>query len=162
MRVTVYTRPGSVAGDLVLHLLDALAPAYSLEVTRVNILGNAHLLAKYGGKEPVVKIEGGTLGTLEGPIKEAQLRVQLEIAHRALEPHTWARSVLVEQGHEGQQGEWREPLIDRAASYVGSHWLRFVSIAMSVYVGLPWLAPIFAALDWWALADAIYGAYAFT
>jgi uncharacterized membrane protein len=32
---------------------------------------------------------------------------------------------------------------------------------LGIFVGLPWLAPIFAALGWWNLANPIYTAYAF-
>jgi hypothetical protein len=162
MRVTVYSSPGSDEGDVVLQLLQALTPDYGLELTRVDIADDALLLEKYGGREPVVELEGGTLGRLYAPIEEVQLRIQLEIARRALQPRPRTQPEWIENGPGGNEGEWREPAIARAASYVGRRWLRFVSIAMLVYVGLPWLAPVFASLDWWAFADPIYGAYAFT
>ncbi len=61
-----------------------------------------------------------------------------------------------------QQKEWHESVLDRFISYIVRHWLRFVSIATGFFVGLPWLAPVFAALGWWGTANLIYTAYAVT
>lgn len=52
--------------------------------------------------------------------------------------------------------------LDRIARFIGRRWLRLFLIAVGIFVGLPWLAPIFAALGWWNLADPIYTAYAVT
>lgn len=49
-----------------------------------------------------------------------------------------------------------------APGYIARHWLGLVNIALGIFVGLPWLAPVFAALGWWGLANPIYSAYAVT
>ena len=76
---------------------------------------------------------------------EVHRLIEQEIARRA-HPHA----------------ESRELAWERAVSYVGRRWLGFVSGALWVFVGLAWLAPVFAGIGWWGLADPIYTAYAFT
>ena len=49
--------------------------------------------------------------------------------------------------------------IERAGNGVSRHWLGVVSTLLGVFVSLPWLAPIFARLGWWVLANPIYTAY---
>ncbi len=136
-------------------MLQRLALQYPLEISEVNILADKALSEAYGARIPVVDIEGGKLGNrgrLEAPIAEAQLRDHLESALRA----------QITPANTSQVREWREPAVDRFIGYISQHWLRFVSIAVGIFVGLPWLAPVFAALGWWGLADPIYTAYAVT
>ena len=156
MQVTLYTSRTCHLCDEVSRLLERLAPQYDLEIREVDISADKALLEAYGAMVPTVEIEGDSLGRLEAPFDEAQLRVHREIARRAL-----TRGVTVAQSRKR-----REPAVDsrveRFMSYVARHWLRFVSIALGIFVGLPWLAPVFAALGWWGLADPIYTVYAVT
>lgn len=152
MIVTFYTMPDCPPCEATRRILNRYAPEYDLIVEEVNILSKKSLYDAYHGKVPVVGIQDGNLGRLEAPIEEAQLHVHLEIARRTASP----------SARVGQQKEQREPSIDRLASYIGRHWLRLVTVALGLFVGLPWLAPVFAALGWWGLADPIYTAYAVT
>jgi hypothetical protein len=140
-------------------MLERVASRYDLQIEQVNILDDPALLDAYGAKIPVIDIEGSSLGKLEAPIDEGQLRFHLELAHRSMHPYTQpaARSVL-----PAPAAPAREPLVDRVVGGIGRHWLRWVSIGLAIFVGLPWLAPVFAALGWWNLADPIYTAYAVT
>lgn len=153
MKVTLYIKPDCAACDETLAAL--LASRYDIQpghLKVVNIAGHTGLEAEYGGKVPVVEIEGGKRGRLESPFDAAQLHVQLEIAWRALHP---AASATKEIKAEGS-------LMDRMARYIAQKWLRLTLIVLGVFVGLPWLAPIFAALGWWDIANPIYTAYAVT
>lgn len=150
MHVTIYTKPGCHLCEDALVLLDRLMPEYGLEVQEVNILDDLTLYDAYHEKIPVIKIEDGRLGTLEAPVDEASLRAAFDIARRAYPAGT---SVLPKPP--------REPLIDRVTSYIGRHWLHFAAVGLGTFVMLPWLAPVFAALGWWDLANPIYTAYAF-
>jgi uncharacterized membrane protein len=156
MRVTLYTKPGCHLCDDALAILDRLAPRYNLDVDEVNIVDDMALYEAYRDDIPVLAIEGGRLGTLRAPIDEAGLRTALEVASRAFPQPQAAGSVLRARRRE------HEPLIDRVARYIGRHWLRLVVVALAIYVLLPWLAPLFAALGWWDLADPLYTAYALT
>ncbi|MEO6456893.1 MAG: glutaredoxin family protein [Chloroflexia bacterium] len=156
MRIRVYSRPGCHLCEEVLRILDRVTPQYGLQVDEINIFEDAELYNAYKELIPVVEAGDdrdrrlGRLGRLVAPIDEAELRVYLEIARRTLPVD------IVALPPE------REPLMDRLATYVGGHWPRLVSIALALFVGLPWLAPVFAALGWWNLADPIYTAYAIT
>jgi uncharacterized membrane protein len=104
---------------------------------------------------PVLDIEDGRLGRLKAPMDEAGLRAAFEIARWGMPGASRTSSKSVAQ-------PGREPMLDRVARYIGRHWLMLVSIALGVFVGLPWLAPVFARLGLWDLANPIYTAYALT
>lgn len=147
MQVTVYTKPDCHLCDEVLTLLDRLRPQYKIELTEVNILEDMALYEEYGTKIPVVVAGSGKLGRLVAPITEAELRAYLELERRTSMPPL---------------PQYTETRVDRTASYIGRHWLGLVCITLGIFTVLPWLAPIFAWLGWWDLANPIYTAYALT
>jgi uncharacterized membrane protein len=55
----------------------------------------------------------------------------------------------------------KEPLGERVLSALGRHWLRAALIALGLFAGLPWIAPLSAALGLWGIADRIYTLYMF-
>ncbi len=150
MQVTVYTKPGCHLCEDVLTLLDRLTPQYNLQVDEVNILDDMALYDRLHNDIPVVMAQDGRYGRLVSPIMEPELRAYLEVVRREERP---SASVLP---------AYKESAIDRAARWVGRHWLRLALIAVAIFVGLPWLAPVFAALGWWDIANPIYTAYALT
>jgi uncharacterized membrane protein/glutaredoxin len=184
MHITVYTKPGCHLCDDALDLLDRLAPRYALQVEQVNILEDPALYEAYATRIPVIEIEGGKGGILEAPIEEAHLRFRLELARRSPPASTSASATMHVASSStsaasvppvpfvpgvpgvpplaGGAGLPGEPLIDRIASGMARRWLRWVSIGLAIFVGLPWLAPVLAALGWWGPANFIYTAYAAT
>ncbi|HEX6605340.1 MAG TPA: DUF2085 domain-containing protein [Chloroflexia bacterium] len=50
---------------------------------------------------------------------------------------------------------------ERFGNGMTTHWLAVVNTAIGIFSTLPWLAPVFAALGWWFLADPIYTIYMF-
>lgn len=152
MRVTVYSKPGCGPCEDLLQLLDRLTPQYGLEVHEVNILESTSVYEAYKEIIPVVEVGGGKIGRLVAPIGEPELRFYLEMARRLVPAGVDALVTHAE----------REPFMDRMAAYIGRHWLRLVGIVLAIFVGLPWLAPVFATLGWWGIADPIYTAYAVT
>ena len=42
-----------------------------------------------------------------------------------------------------------------------NHWLLFVNLLVAIWVGLPWLAPVFMQLGWETAGQAIYFIYSF-
>ncbi len=157
MKVTLYTKPDSVMCDEALVTLRNLAVRYDikpdeLDVVNVEASGQPELEAEYGARVPIIEIEDGKYGRLESPFNEAALSIQLETAWRALRP---SATIAKRTKAEGSP-------LDRLARYIAQRWLRLSLIALGVFVGLPWLAPVFAALGWWGLADPIYTGYAVT
>ena len=150
MRVTIYTKPGCHLCEDALDLLDKLTPQYGLQVEQANILDDPALYEQMHEQIPVIVAEDGRYGRLVAPITEPELRAYLEVVRRDTR---YSRSVLP---------AYRESALDRAARWMGKHWLKMAIIVLSVFVALPWLAPVFAALGWWDIANPIYTAYALT
>lgn len=150
MHITVYTRPGCHLCEDVLLLLDRLTPQYRLDVAEVNILDDMALYDAMSTAIPVVVAGDGRLGRLVAPVSEPELRAYLEMARRESLP---SASVLP---------PYKETAFDRLASWIGKHWLKLALVIISLFVGLPWLAPIFAKLGMWGIADPIYTGYALT
>jgi len=48
---------------------------------------------------------------------------------------------------------------NRAVYWLGRHWLFVVNLGLAVFVGLPWLAPVFMKLGWAGAANIIYLLY---
>lgn len=51
--------------------------------------------------------------------------------------------------------------IKRVVSAISRHWLLFLNLFVAVWVGLPWLAPVFMNLGWTGAGKAIYLLYSF-
>jgi uncharacterized membrane protein/glutaredoxin len=151
MQVTIYTKPDCHLCEDALDLLDRLSRQHNLQIEEVNILEDMALYEAYHDKIPVVQAGDGRLGRLVAPITETEMAAYLEMARR-----------LERYGTPSVVYQERESIFDRVASYIGRHWLRLACVALGIFVGLPWLAPVFAALGWWSLADPIYTVYAFT
>lgn len=49
--------------------------------------------------------------------------------------------------------------IDRLVYWLSRHWLLVISLLIALFVGLPWLAPLFMELGWTRAADAVYWLY---
>ncbi len=150
MLVTIYSKPGCHLCEDVLDILDRLASRYALEVREVNILEDMAVYDAYHTLIPVVEVGNGQFGRLVAPIYDKELRGYLDMARREVGKGSAPVPVYKESG------------IDKFASWVGRHWLRLVCITLGIFVGLPWLAPVFAWLGWWDLANPIYTAYALT
>lgn len=61
--------------------------------------------------------------------------------------------------HSADARAWNLRLI-RWAEGFSRHWMLFFSLGYGLYVGLPWLAPVFMKWGWEAPARWIYAAYA--
>ena len=48
---------------------------------------------------------------------------------------------------------------NRVVYWLSQHWLLLFSVLWGVYVGLPWLAPVFMKIGWTSAGDAIYLVY---
>jgi uncharacterized membrane protein/glutaredoxin len=146
MIITLYSKPGCHLCEDALEMLNRHAPRYGFEVREVNILDNPEQTEAYGERIPVVVAGDGSIGRLVAPISEKEVRKYLQMAKDRRD----ASSVV-----QGPPDFW----LDRLVTYIGRRWLKILNITLAVFVGLPWLAALFAALGLWALADPIYTAY---
>lgn len=52
-------------------------------------------------------------------------------------------------------------LTKRIALGISRHWLLFVNLLVAIWVGLPWLAPVFMHWGWSSAGEAVYFIYSF-
>ena len=52
-------------------------------------------------------------------------------------------------------------LMKRVVLGLARHWLLFVNLLIAIWVGLPWLAPVFMNLGWSSAGKAVYLFYSF-
>lgn len=52
-------------------------------------------------------------------------------------------------------------LIKHVVLGIARHWLLFINLLIALWVGLPWLAPVFMHLGWTSAGQAIYLIYSF-
>lgn len=50
--------------------------------------------------------------------------------------------------------------VNRLAYFLSRHWLPLLTLMLGLWVGLPWLAPVFMKLGWTAAGNAVYLLYA--
>ncbi|MDQ6693773.1 MAG: hypothetical protein M3014_05035 [Chloroflexota bacterium] len=125
---------------------------HNLEVTEISMQDRAHGETAQQGEAPTVDAGADEHRALIDPRDEQQPPVQPEIY--------LCRSVAGASALTSSAAF--DSTTDRIARYIGQRWLRLESITVGLFVGLPWLAPVFAALGWWGLANPIYTAYAVT
>ncbi len=53
----------------------------------------------------------------------------------------------------------RAAVLNRVVYRFSRHWLAFFSLALLLFVGLPWLAPVFMRIGWIGPAEALYQLY---
>ena len=59
------------------------------------------------------------------------------------------------------RGRFWRIAINRIALGFARHWLIIFNLLIAVWVGLPWLAPVFLHWDWGRAASSVYSFYAF-
>jgi len=150
--VRLLTQPNCPDCDNVRSMLSKVALTYGVDIEEVDASAGESALGPVEAniQLPVVQVVDVPVGRLVHPISEPELKAYLSMAQDVMSSAWQHRSVTVHH----------ESVLDRVARFVGKHWLRLGLIGLGIFVTLPWLAPIFAALGWWALADPIYTAYA--
>ncbi len=165
MQITLYTEPECTECDSVRDTLQRLADRYALSITEVSPADPRFeaLGPNVDDSLPILLAEGLGIGRLVRPITEPEIISYLERASSAtaarIASPASARpaSNLAELPPEFFQ----ENALERMARWIGTRWVRLATIGLGIFVILPWLAPLFAAAGWWALADPIYTVYAF-
>ncbi|MDQ2809448.1 MAG: DUF2085 domain-containing protein [Chloroflexota bacterium] len=182
--ILLYTKPNCALCDTTrdhLRALLAARPAWAAwPLEERNILDEPAWFAAYHETIPVVVVAAGPPLTAPASLDRAQLFHALASADAASVATGPAGSAATfDPGAASvatfppviQNSELRTPnyayppptgvfgVIDRAGNGLGGHWAAAVNTLLGVFVILPWLAPIFARLGWWTLANPIYTAY---
>ena len=146
MRVVLYSRPDCHLCDQVRAALVALQPKHPHQLVELNIEAEPALHQRYAESIPVVLVGPYTL---RAPISETDLRVTLaaaEAGDRAKAPRSnFERRVALG--------------INRAILSFTRHWLLVFNLAVLLFVGLPFLAPVLMKTGATGPAEAIYRVY---
>ncbi len=177
--ILLYTKPNCSLCDTTRFHLRALLVARPTwagwTVEERNILDDPAWFAAYHETIPVVAITGGPTLTAPAALDRAQLFHALASADTAAGAGTdmvtdtassaaTALPPIPNVAHSTQNSVPYAPTgiaawIEQVGSGLGRHWMALVNGLLGLFVVLPWLAPIFARLGWWVLANPIYTAY---
>jgi len=67
--------------------------------------------------------------------------------------------VVMSPSPASAHGRTPADLINQTVHWCGQHWLPVFTIILVLYIGLPWLAPVFMVLGWTGAGDFIYRVY---
>jgi uncharacterized membrane protein len=151
--VTLYTRKECKLCDEVKDHLVALNSEFPHRLAEVDIDSDPALQKTYGQKIPVVEIGPYTL---IAPITKEHLRMTLAAA-------TDRHSQLQRVGGEAYEQRVRRGLevsgADRFSFWLSKHYLAVVNLLLLIYIGLPFLAPVFMKEGDTLPARVIYTVY---
>lgn len=139
--------------DKTAAVLDKLHTEYDFQVYQINIHNDPVVLEKYNGKTPVIIIGPYTL---TNPINEKDLRIALGAAADREKQLGDSQS-----GHDVQKIQKGKKITrsDRYAYWLSQHYMFLINAFLFLYVGLPFLAPVFMKTGVILPAKAIYSVY---
>ena len=146
MKVTLFTRPDCKLCDEVKDSLAGMQAALPHQLVEINIETDRALLSRYGEAVPVVMVGPYTL---RAPITPTDLQVALSAAEAGLAD----KPALT--GRARQQAI----ALNRIVLGFSRHWLATFNLAILVFVGLPFVAPVLMESGATTPARWIYTAY---
>jgi uncharacterized membrane protein/glutaredoxin len=144
-RVTLYSKSDCPLCDEARAALDRLRLELPHEFVEVDIAADPALVALYGEAVPVVQIGPYTL---RAPFTEVDLRVSLKAAEERDR-----RSGRIAAAAP------RATRLDRSLLFFARHWAAVLNLALLLFVGLPFAAPVLMKLGATTPAMWIYSAY---
>jgi uncharacterized membrane protein len=151
--VTLYGREDCHLCDQALEDLKALQEQYPHRLVVIDVDGNTDLLRAYGLDVPVVEVGPYRL---KAPITRQELAVTLGAAtDRARD----LEAINSADYQTRMQRGWKVTGADRFSYWLSRHYMTIFNTLVLIYVGLPFLAPVFMALGFTAPARLIYRGY---
>lgn len=151
--VIVYSRTDCEPCQQIIETLSQLKTEISFDLVTIDIEGNKELLQKHGREIPVVKIGPYTL---QGLIDEKKLRMTIMAAidreKQLLELDDKHFKRRIEQGRNFTK-------IDKISLWLSKYYIWLITFFLALYVGLPFLAPVFARNGAMLPAKVIYTIY---
>jgi len=153
IEVTLYTRNDCHLCEQAKELVLELEKDIPLTFKELNIDQDPALLKKYGQEVPVI-----TTGpyTLKAPIERGDLEITLRAAQQRAQ-HIADIEEGISNGRIQVDTPWTKA--DRFTLWLSRHWLAAFNIFTLIYVGLPFLAPVFMERGMEAPAALIYRLY---
>jgi uncharacterized membrane protein len=155
LTVILYTRADCSLCDEVKTQLQALQTEIPHRLVEIDIAADKALENKYGEHIPVVRV-----GPFErwAPITRQDLFVSLSAARER------ERQLIEVDDPKFKLQQMRGARIsagDRLSFWLSDHYLLVINVLVLIYVGLPFLAPVFMKAGWTVPAGAIYKTYSF-
>jgi uncharacterized membrane protein len=146
IRVTLFTRPDCALCDEVKSMLEGLRSSHPHQLIELNIEADRALLKQYAEAIPVVSVGPYTL---RAPISAADLKVAIAAAD------TGRETLAPLTGRAREQAV----TLNRIVLNFARHWLAVFNLAMLVFVGIPFAAPVLMKAGATTPARWIYVAY---
>jgi uncharacterized membrane protein/glutaredoxin len=147
LKITLYTKDGCGLCEEAKQVLQSLQAEFPHQLTEIDIEADPALLRRYHDRIPVVQIGPYTL---EAPIEEINLRVALQSALAS--PQT-----ANETASNVSRGQ--AIFLNRFLFAISRHWLALFNLLVLLYVGIPFLAPLFMKAGLEGPARLIYSIY---
>ncbi len=153
IEVTLFTRNDCQLCDEAKEMVLELEKEIPLTFKEVDIDSDPALKKQYGLEVPVIKIGPYTL---KGPIERPDLEITLRAAQQRAQ-HIADIDEGIASGRIKVDIPWTKA--DRFTLWLTRHWLAAFNIFTLLYVGLPFLAPVFMKSGMDAPAALIYRLY---
>jgi uncharacterized membrane protein/thiol-disulfide isomerase/thioredoxin len=151
--ITLYSREDCHLCDEVKDVLKELAGQYPHNLVEIDIDQNPDLKSRYSDLIPVIEIGPYTL---HAPIQRNEIEITLAAAmDRKQQLETLQDPVYLNNLRRGL--EWN--LADQISLWISKHYLLMINLIVIIYLGMPFLAPVFMKLDAPTPAKAIYRVY---
>jgi uncharacterized membrane protein len=153
LTVTLYTRPDCSLCDQVKVDLESLQVDVPHELSIVNIENNPDFQNMYLTEIPVVQVGPYTL---KAPISRQALNVTLRAARDRLHQ---IDNLQKSENDRMLTLDWKVTRTDRFSYWLSKHYMLVFNLVVMLYLGIPFLAPVFMKLGWEAPAGIIYRVY---
>ncbi|MGB9639497.1 MAG: DUF2085 domain-containing protein [Anaerolineales bacterium] len=151
--ITLYGRKDCHLCDEAKKMLAEINDRYPHQLIEIDTDQNTDLKKQYGNDIPVIEIGPYTM---RAPIQRPELEITLAAAiDRKQQLETLKDPTYIENLRRG--AEWT--LADRIALWISKHYLLMINSVVLLYLGIPFLAPVFMKINLPTPAIAIYRVY---
>jgi uncharacterized membrane protein len=155
IEVILYSRKDCHLCELALSDLDVLQSIVPHHLTIIDVDSDPKLRSQYGINVPVVSIGPYKL---VAPLEKRDLEISLKAVQQSREQEA-RLDKAIEEGRLQIPIHWKRS--DGLSLWLAKHYLAFFNILVFIYLGIPFLAPIFMKAGAPAPAAVIYRAYSF-
>jgi uncharacterized membrane protein len=155
IEVTLYSRTDCHLCDVALSDLNELQEIIPHHVTVIDVDGDEKLRAQYGFNVPVIRIGPYTLSA---PIEKKDLEISLRAVQHSQQQDAKI-DLDIKEGRIQIPVNWTKA--DGFSVWLSRHYLAIFNILVFIYVGIPFLAPVFMKVGATGPATVIYKVYSY-
>lgn len=155
IKVILYSRKDCHLCEVAQKTLDELQASIPHHLTVIDVDSDVKLKNLYGFNVPVVQVGPYKLSA---PIERKDLEISLRAVQHSQDQETQLTKEI-EQGRLQIPISWSKS--DGISLWLSKHYLALFNILISLYVGIPFLAPVLMKVGATAPAQVIYRAYGY-